>query len=163
MIVKASSKRRSVYVEARRSRPVALLQAFDAPVMVTNCEKRSSSTVATQSLMLMNGSFILEQASTLAERCRREAERRRHGTVQVEGDLPIDESLARQIAAAWELAYGRPAAREELELGAEFIRRQLETLESTPRGLPEKRTPAAQAMTNLCQMLLISNEFLYVQ
>jgi hypothetical protein len=43
-----------------------MLQAFDAPVMETNCELRPSSTVATQSLMLMNGDFILEQAKMLA-------------------------------------------------------------------------------------------------
>jgi hypothetical protein len=40
--------------------------------MVTNCEARTSSTVATQSLMLMNGDFWLSQAAALADRAQRE-------------------------------------------------------------------------------------------
>jgi hypothetical protein len=66
VVVDTSNRRRSVYIQQRRSQPVAMLQAFDAPVMETNCEVRPSSTVATQSLMLMNGDFILEQAKMLA-------------------------------------------------------------------------------------------------
>jgi len=66
VVVDTSNRRRSVYIQQRRSQPVAMLQAFDAPVMETNCELRPSSTVATQSLMLMNGDFILEQAKMLA-------------------------------------------------------------------------------------------------
>ena len=73
IIVDGSQKRRSLYVKARRSQPIAMLQAFDAPVMQTNCELRPSSTVATQSLMLMNGEFILAQAAHLANRAANEA------------------------------------------------------------------------------------------
>ena len=36
------------------------------------------------------------------------------------------------------------------------------TLDAERPSLPEKRSPLTQAMTNLCHMLLISNEFLYV-
>ncbi|MEZ6131767.1 MAG: PSD1 and planctomycete cytochrome C domain-containing protein [Planctomycetaceae bacterium] len=74
VIVDGSQTRRSLYIKAKRSRPVAMLQAFDAPVMQTNCEIRQHSTVATQSLMLMNGEFTLEQAGKLADRAASEAE-----------------------------------------------------------------------------------------
>jgi len=67
-VVDGPQSRRSLYVQVRRSRPVAMLQAFDAPVMECNCEVRPVSTVATQSLMLLNGEFILDQAARLAER-----------------------------------------------------------------------------------------------
>ena len=50
-----------------------MLQTFDAPVMETNCESRPNSTVATQSLMLLNGQFILDQAAKLADRAAKEA------------------------------------------------------------------------------------------
>ncbi|MCA9047240.1 MAG: DUF1553 domain-containing protein [Planctomycetaceae bacterium] len=60
--------RRSIYLQIRRSKPVAMLQAFDAPVMETNCECRSVSTVATQSLMLLNSRFVLDQAAAFADR-----------------------------------------------------------------------------------------------
>ena len=51
--LKGKEFRRGVYVQVRRSRPLAMLHAFDAPVMEVNCERRQSSTVATQSLMLI--------------------------------------------------------------------------------------------------------------
>lgn len=68
VIVDGDQSRRSIYIQTRRSRPVGMLQTFDAPVMETNCELRPSSTVATQSLVLLNGEFILRQADNLAER-----------------------------------------------------------------------------------------------
>lgn len=65
--------RRSLYLQVRRSQPLAFLTSFDAPVMDVNCERRVSSTVATQALLLMNGEFLLTQSQRLAERIRREA------------------------------------------------------------------------------------------
>ncbi len=72
VVVASDVHRRSLYLLQRRTQPVTLMQAFDAPVMVTNCEARTSSTVATQSLMLMNGEFWLSQATALADRAQRE-------------------------------------------------------------------------------------------
>ena len=73
VIIDDKETRRSLYIKVRRSQPVAMLQAFDAPVMEVNCERRPVSTVATQSLMMMNSGTILNHAATLAERCRSEA------------------------------------------------------------------------------------------
>ncbi|MDA1232806.1 MAG: PSD1 and planctomycete cytochrome C domain-containing protein, partial [Planctomycetota bacterium] len=73
IVIDDNEIRRSVYIKVRRSQPVAMLQSFDAPVMEVNCERRPVSTVATQSLMLMNSSSILHHAAKLAERCRAEA------------------------------------------------------------------------------------------
>ena len=44
------SPRRSLYLQVRRTRPVSLLSAFDAPVMTVNCDRRIPSTTALQSL-----------------------------------------------------------------------------------------------------------------
>src|SRR5690606_37326041 len=54
--------RRSVYLQARRSKPVAFLSTFDAPTGDLNCERRESTTTAPQSLMLMNSEFMRTQA-----------------------------------------------------------------------------------------------------
>jgi mono/diheme cytochrome c family protein len=98
--VKGEQKRRSVYIQVRRSQPIAMLQAFDAPVMETNCDIRTSSTVATQSLMLLNGSFILRQGRSLADRVVKEA-------------TPLDEKvtvalpkLPAPAAPVWQFGYG---------------------------------------------------------
>src|SRR5216110_1379957 len=89
--LKGEEFRRGVYVQVRRSRPLAMLHAFDAPVMEVNCERRQSSTVATHSLMMMNSRFALDQAVRFAQRLEQEA-----GGNQV-----------RQITRAWQLAFSR--------------------------------------------------------
>ena len=67
------STRRSIYLQVRRTKPVSLLSAFDAPVMSVNCDRRVASTSAPQSLMLMNSDFILTRAKAFAERLRSSA------------------------------------------------------------------------------------------
>lgn len=66
--IAGSHKRRSVYAKWRRTQPVAMLQTFDAPVMQVNCDARSNSTVAMQSLLMMNNDLVLEQAEKIAKR-----------------------------------------------------------------------------------------------
>lgn len=158
--------RRSIYIQARRSMPVSMLQQFDMPVMEVNCEKRSTSMVSTQSLMLMNSNFILEQAEEVAMRVGREA-----------GD-----EARQQVALAWQLALGRPASELELKRSLAFLERQVEHLKTIQPSAaapkdpgkgdgkePEKKDhavkrlePPLQALTNLCQALLGSHEFMFV-
>ena len=71
--IEGEPARRAIYLQQRRSQPIALLEAFDAPVMRTNCQRRSSSTVATQSLMLLNGELLLAQAARFAARVQDDA------------------------------------------------------------------------------------------
>ncbi|HVV99528.1 MAG TPA: DUF1553 domain-containing protein, partial [Planctomycetaceae bacterium] len=340
VIVDVANRRRSVYIQQRRSQPVAMLQAFDEPVMETNCERRPSSTVATQSLMLMNGDLLLAQAGRLSEKIVREpapalnpalaanqsalapprppvwqfgygrydesthrtsaftplphwtgsqwqgsatlpdpqigwvllnaqgghtgnnpdfAPIRRwtapaNGVLRIAGNLhhpsengdgvraritssrtgqagewtaqhsqtetpagelaveagdaidfvvdcrqdvnsdsfvwtvdlklerpgqtamtwksaegfhgPVGQSAALQpgqLARAWEMILCRPPTHDELHLSIGFINRQLETLSADPRALPNNISPEQQALTNLCQTLLSTNEFLYVE
>jgi hypothetical protein len=102
VVVAGDVHRRSLYVLQRRTQPVALMQAFDAPVMTTNCEARSSSTVATQSLMLMNGDFWLGRAMALADRAQREP------TTDVPTPLMAD--LPRRWESPppiWQFGYGK--------------------------------------------------------
>jgi mono/diheme cytochrome c family protein len=337
VVVDGAQTRRSLYIQVRRSRPVAMLQTFDAPVMETNCESRASSTVATQSLMLLNGQFILEQAARLADRAATEAApatpeqvdlvkqirkldlqewqygfgaydektdrtgsftrlshfasgrwqasetfpdpnvgyvslhstgghpdilgrdviRRwtapadgditivgnlSHGSPNGDGvrgrivssrsgqvgewiafngnsDTPVSqlavhqgdvvdfiidcrtthtsdsfnwpvtitlkavgarervvnskdafhgppepiEAIPGQIVRAWQLALCREPSADEVQLAVNFIAHQVETLQRNPTGIPKDRTATRQAMTSLCQTLLSSNEFLYIE
>lgn len=150
--------RRSVYIQVRRSRPLAMLHAFDAPVMEVNCERRQNSTVATQALMLMNSEFLLDQASRFARRLEKEA--------------GFDRTA--QIRRAWQLAFNRSPNPGELADGLAFLEAQVTHLSTLPapedpkmkkdekaKG-PPPPTPEQQALTNLCQSLLSANEFLYV-
>lgn len=147
--------RRSLYIQARRSRPLAVLQSFDRPDMTeTNCTERSSSTVAPQSLMLMNSQFVTDFSAHIAKRLQRNKP----------DDLPA------QIQLAWQLIYGRLASDTEISDARSFLQNQQRVLPaaSTPqkpvkgKPTPEVLNPATLSLATFCQALLSSNEFLYV-
>jgi hypothetical protein len=161
--------RRSIYVQVRRSKPLSVLEAFDAPRMEPNCEARTSSTVPTQSLMLMNNAFVVQQARAFAKRVADEA-----------GPDP-----KAQIIRAWKLAFAREPESEELAEAVAFLKDRAEHFrklppspvarQPEPRGngtgqIPLRIGPEAitlgeadlEALAVLCQTVLSSNEFLYV-
>ena len=161
--LKGEEFRRSIYIQVRRSRPLAMLHAFDAPVMEVNCERRQSSTVPTQSLMMMNSQFILDQAARFAMRLKTEA-----------GEDP-----ARQVARAWQLAFSRSPTEQERADALDFLSQQVEQLQTLSENKDAEKkdaqskkddkskavtkpAPQLQALTNFCQALLSANEFLYV-
>jgi mono/diheme cytochrome c family protein len=146
--LKGEEFRRSVYVQVRRSRPLGMLEAFDAPVMEPNCEARSVSTVAPQSLMLMNNTTVVEYAAHFAERLLREA-----------GAEP-----AAQVRRAWWLAFARAPSAAEAEKGIAFLKAQagLFRAQSTGAAAKPAQSPEQQAAASFCHALLSANEFLYV-
>ena len=137
--------RRSVYVQVRRSLPLAMLETFDAAIVTPNCEARSFSTVATQALLLMNGKQVLEQAAFFAQRVRAEA----------------GPDATAQVALAWRLAYSAEPTAAEIEEATSFLARQVAHFGAQKRA-PGDPEPAVQALASLCQALLGSNRFLYV-
>ncbi|PHX94851.1 MAG: hypothetical protein CK546_05615 [Pedosphaera sp.] len=148
--------RRSLYVQMRRSKPLGLMETFDAPRMEPNCELRNASTVAPQSLALMNGEFALTQAKFFAERVTKEA-----------GDS-TDES---KVSRAWQLAFSRrPNSTEMADTLAFLGKQRAHFTENAPKTAPMakgKEPPPTNveehALTSLCQALLTANRFLYVE
>lgn len=158
--MKGEDLRRSVFVQVRRSRPLGTLSTFDMAMPEPNCTIRSSSTVAPQALMMMNGRFIRSQSIDMAERIKRDA-----------GD-----ELAAQVVLAWQLVYSRDpleperaAAIQLLEQLAELFREAIANPEKeagSADNLTEPKTsedPLIEALATLCQALIGSNEFLYVR
>ena len=150
--------RRSIYVEMRRSRPLTVLDTFDLPVMSPNCDARTVTTVAPQSLMLMNDVFVVTQSQHLAERLRKESP----------GDVRA------QIARAWRLLYGVKPADAEMRDSLTFLAEQAEGIRARAAdtadtaGTAKKDQPPAppdiqlQTLASLCQVLMSGNRFLYV-
>ena len=145
--------RKSIFIQARRSRPLTVLDSFDLPPMTPNCTKRNSATVATQSLLLMNSQFIVAQSEEFAHRVRAEA-----GT-----------NLSEQVQLAWRLAFTRSPIDEEVRESVAYLESQTEFFTKNPvtvtdpkskKALP--REAAEVALASFCQLLLGSNEFLYV-
>ena len=139
VVVKEDVPRRSIYLEVRRTRPVSLLAAFDQPGDGLNCQCRVPSTTASQALMLMNSPFVLKHAGLFAERLRGQPD------------------LAEKIRLAWQIAYQRLPGQDELRLACEFVASQTAVFKDAGHADPEHG-----ALTNLCQQLFASHEFLYV-
>lgn len=98
----AAPTRRSIYVQVRRSQPLSMLTTFDAPVMEVNCAKRPSSTVAPQSLLMMNSQFVLNQAAQMSERILKEA------PINPLPAFAFDtKQLTAMLNAGWSFGYGR--------------------------------------------------------
>ncbi len=150
--------RRSLYVEVKRSKPVTVLEAFDAPVMTPHCEMRAQTTVAPQSLLLLNDTFILENARRLADRLHAEA--------------PADEN--ERLRRAWQILFAKEPAESDLARARDYLRLQTASLtvyhaQNPPAApakgapAPPKPDPAREALASLCQVLYSSNRFLYLE
>ena len=142
--------RRSLYVQTRRSMPLGVLEPFDAPVMTPNCEQRTSSTVAPQSLLMMNSEFVVQQSAAMAQRLQSEI-----------GDDPI--ALVRR---AWLLTFGRSPTDAEQSGGTEYLAAQIQHFTAHP--VPAKPnmpavSPTVAALSTLCQALVSSNGAMYVE
>ena len=127
--------RRSIYVQVRRSMPLGVLEPFDLPRMTPNCERRTSSTAAPQSLLMLNNPFVIQQAEYLANRIRETA----------------GEDLPAQVTHAWRMIFGRLPSESDLAAGIEFLTLAEPTPETT-----------AFSLNHFCHALLSSNGFLYI-
>ena len=150
--MKGEEFRRSIYIQVRRSRPLSVLQTFDRPAMAPNCDMRRPSTNSTQSLLLMNSDLVQTYSRAMADR--------------IQNELPETSSTAR-IQRAWNLAYSRSADHSEVESADAFLRDQTAIFSKQPAYKPNKKKPPVrtaqqEAFAVLCQMLLSSSEFLYV-
>ncbi|MBI3467278.1 MAG: DUF1553 domain-containing protein [Planctomycetes bacterium] len=115
----------------RRSKPLTLLNVFDAPVMETNCTRRGSSTIAPQALQMLNSEFTAQQAEHFAKR--------------VFADKAAADEAGR-VTYAFVLAFARPPREGELQAVTEFLKEQTEKYvsESAGPGVGETgRSPTA--------------------
>ncbi len=147
----ADDFRRSIYVQVRRSKPVTVLDTFDAPTMSPNCEMRSQTTVAPQSLLLMNDTFVLDSSRRLADR--------------VTAEAPNDR--AKQLQRVWSLLYSKPATDADITKCLAYLDEQTKALTQYHHDIQHAKgvvpNPPQEAMASLCQILCSSNRFLYVE
>ena len=154
----ANNNRRSVYIFVRRNLRYPMLQEFDSANTFESCDFRKNTVTAPQSLDLLNNDLMIEWAESFAGR--------------VLNDRGLTPQA--QIDRAFRLAYGRAATAEEERIASAFLAKQIpimagriaggdKTKPPLPTGLPAGVDPArAAAFVDLSQMLLASNEFLYI-
>jgi len=136
--------RRSVYVVARRYFPLGFLESFDFPILQTNCNRRVNSVSPLQSLTLMNDDFVLENTRAFAARVE-----------EISGSKPAEA----KVQTAYLLALSRKPATEELTIAKSHLQRE-EELYLKSNTAPTQARKAA--LESLCHLLLLSNEFLYL-
>ena len=136
-----ASRRRSLYVQQMRSRTLSVLSAFDMPNMAPNCSQRVCSTVAPQSLMMLNDQFVIDQSRQLAQRL-----------ISEHPDSPDD-----QVEQLWRLAYGEAPDEQEGEVAAAMLSRAVDR----QAAIQSDGTPQQRALASLCQVIFATNRFLY--
>ena len=134
--------RRSIYVETQRRLPLSFLATFDQPVMNPNCSVRRPSTVATQSLWFLNDEFVVQLSEHLAKSI-------------LETEQSIDD---RHICRLFERLFSKLPAEDELAMCWDFIRDQ----QADPADSKASDQQQIRSFATLCQTLLASNQFLYV-
>src|SRR5262249_51512332 len=112
----ADEFRRSLYIQVRRSLPLGMLEVFDAPAMVPNCERRATTTVAPQALLLMNNDFVVARSEAFAERVEEAA-----------GGEP-----AARVRLAWRLALAAEPDDDQVASAVAYLARQRDDFAARP-------------------------------
>jgi hypothetical protein len=125
---------RTVYLPVVRSHIYDLLALLDFPNATTPIGKRSETTVPTQALMMFNSPFVKEMARQTYERVARS------------NDPPNN-----RLDRLYRILFSRLPSDEERSACHELLNKSSDFLD-------EKRT-----WETLCHVLMISNDFIYVQ
>jgi len=125
--------RRSVYIFNKRAIRYPWLETFDAPDGILSCGLRVPTTVPTQSLALLNDSFVRKQADIFAAR--------------LVALAPV--SSRERVERAYQIALGRRPSPAELDHSLTFL--------SAPEGGTE-----IDRLTDFSHTLITLNEFFYV-
>ena len=138
--------RRTIYMQVRRSMPLGILQPFDPPAVKPNCELRTVSTNAPQSLMMMNDPFVLKQVQFLA----------------VWIDRVVGKDPGERFVLAWRSVFGRAPTDNEKRFGLEFLEEDTAAVRSPNSSKSDDHDSDLAELTHLCHALVSSNGFLYV-
>ncbi len=117
--------RRSIYMLAKRTYRMPMLEVFDQPEGVLSCSRRESSTTATQSLSLLNSDFVLQQAEAVSQ----------------EADLSV----------VWRRLLQRDPSGDELAMAREFLTKQTPRLGSEAKA----RRELARGLMNTNEFLYV--------
>jgi len=134
--------RRTIYLPIVRSALNDYLTAFDFGDPSSMSGQRDRTTVAPQSLFLMNSKLVAKQSENLALSL-----------------LDLSSDDASRVFEAFTRFYSRPPTESEVESSLDFIHAYEESLRSNGTAADQLRLRSWQAF---CRALMATNEFLYV-
>jgi hypothetical protein len=124
-------RRRSVYFTVKRSKPVTSMLVFDWPEHLVSIGARPVTTVAPQSLYLMNSPQVRQYAEALAKRS------------------------AGEIDAVYRHAFNRPASEHERTLAKGFLESQATRYEGRPDAAHRALTDYCHALLGSNEFLYL--------
>jgi len=148
------SSRRALYLPVIRNDMYPLFSTFDYTDSSVPIDSRANTVVAQQALFMLNSELVGSQSERLARRLLEEP-----GLTDAE-----------RIKIAYEICFSRPPRTEEVLRATAF----LEQVRATGGSARSQPWPPAMedpgmiderlhAWRNLCQVLMASNEFIYIQ
>ncbi len=135
--------RRSLYLPVIRNAVFDVFQVFDFVEPSYLNGKRGATVVAPQALFLLNGDFVLREARAFAE--------------SLLGKPDLDDDA--RIRDAYLRAFARLPAPAEVAGAKEYLTAYADRLAGAEMDSEKRR---AKAWQSLCQALLASNEFVYL-
>lgn len=153
----AEQSRRSVYIFVKRTLGVPLLDTFDSASADTPTPKRNTTTVAPQSLIMLNSDFYEQQARHLADR------------ILQEGEAPSSQLLDR----AFRIVLTRLPTEKERTIALGYLSQQQEQFitSATATAVAQngnmdrqqiEKQALRQALEAYCKVMLNLNEFVYI-
>ena len=140
--VSSNSSRRAIYLPVVRDRVYDLFTIFDFANPSVGVCQRTPTVVSHQALFFLNSPLVKEQSKHFAR------------LLLVDPDVSEKDRVNR----AYQRALGRPASRTEITRALAFLERARLTLS----GSVKEEMVSESAWASLCQALLASNEFLYL-
>lgn len=137
------SRRRSVYLPVVRNHLYDLFQLFDFPDSSVPNGNRDTTTVAPQALFLLNSDLVLQASEGFASRL-----------------LALEIENRDRIQLLYRRALGRDATGRDLERAGEILGQMDQILMPKNSDANKRRL---QCWTFLCQIVLASNEFIYLR
>jgi hypothetical protein len=138
------SRRRSLYLPVIRSDLYPVFQAFDFADPSMSSGDRSTTTVATQALFMMNSKLVREQTQQMAR-----------GLLDQQ-----DRDDAGRVRLAYERSYGRKPTDAETARALAYLDRVVSLLAKEKLDAAERRLRCWQS---LCRVMVSANEFIYVE
>ena len=138
-----TSRRRSLYLPVVRNNVYDIFQLLDYPDAAIPTGDRTTTTVPTQALLMLNSDLVMQSAAGLAERLLAEP--------------GSDEDRLRRLSV---IAYGREASAAEVAGNVEFLK---ELDKSLAASVPEEKARLQKAWSVLCHTAMAANEFIYVK
>ncbi len=133
------ARRRSIYIKVQRNFINPLFLAFDYPLPVSTIGRRTTSTVPSQALMLMNNEFVARQAEKWADR-----------------EIAARGTWRERIESMFVRVFGRPTESHELVESETFLQEQMAYYETDNRD-------DYHAWADLAHVLINSKEFIFIR